>query len=289
MDEPSLVSRGDRKLKVVVRRRSDERFWSGFDARLYDVVASGFAQVRPLPKHSLSMLVGTPIATSCRCGGLAVKRLQEPGDVDVIPAGFPSTWEDGAPTTFIDVNLSPSLVRATADAMGLGSERASIEPQLSLKDPQISHVVWALAAELERNEPVGRLYADSLGVALAAHLLRRYAPAAPRPPERLSKRRLQWVVEYIADHLASDLSLDELAQVAHMSPSHFKATFKESVGLPVHQYVVRRRVEYAADLIARGTHALSDVALQAGFANQSHMARWMKRVTGVTPTLLRIS
>lgn len=288
MDEPSLIYHGDQKLKIVVRHSSNERYWSGFNAKVYDVVASGFSQVRPLAYHSLSMLVGTPIATSCRCAGLAVKRVQEPGDVDVIPAGFPSTWEDGAPATFIDVNLGRSLVRNTADAMGLDAE-APIEPQLSLKDPQISHVVWALEAELERSEPVGRLYADSLGVALAAHLLRRYAPVASRPAGRLSKRRLQWVVDYIADHLASDLSLDELAEVAHMSPSHFKSTFKQSVGLPVHQYVIRRRVEYAADLIARGTHALSDVALQAGFANQSHMARWMKRVTGVTPTLLRIS
>jgi AraC family transcriptional regulator len=71
-----------------------------------------------------------------------------------------------------------------------------------------------------------------------------------------------------------------------MSPSHFKVLFKQSIGLPVHQYVVRSRVEYASTLIGRGKLPLSDVALQAGFANQSHMARWMKRVTGRTPRLI---
>jgi AraC family transcriptional regulator len=289
MDESMLIRRTDQKLKIAVRCRSDDRSWSGFNAKLYDVVASGFSHVRPLAYHSLSMLVGQPIRISCRCAGQSAARLAVPGDVDIIPAGYASSWEDGADAMFMDVNLHQSLVWSAADAMGLDTERAEIEPQLSLQDPQVSHIVWALKAELERSELSGRLYAESLGVALAAHLLRGYAPVAPRRPERLPKRRLRWVVDYIADHLASDLSLDELAHVAHMSPSHFKATFKESVGLPVHQYVIRRRVEYAADLIARGKLALSDVALQAGFANQSHMARWMKRVTGVTPTLLRIS
>jgi AraC family transcriptional regulator len=287
MNERTLIAREDQKLKIRVRHNSVDRFWSGFDAKVYDVVASGFAQVRPLAYHSLSMLVGSPIATSCRCAGLVARRLQAPGDVDVIPAGLPSTWEDGAPSTFMDVNLNPSFVQSTAVAMGLNPDRASIEPQLSVHDAQISHIFWALKAELEMSQPLGRLYADSLGVALAAHLLRRYAPVAPRRiASGLPKRRLQRVMDYIHDHLAQDLSLAELAEIASMSPSHFKVLFKQSIGLPVHQYVVRSRVEYASTLIGRGKLPLSDVALQAGFANQSHMARWMKRVTGRTPRLI---
>jgi AraC family transcriptional regulator len=286
MEERILIPRSEAKLKVTVRRSSENRFWSGFDAKVYDV-SGGFSHVRPLPKHSLTMLVGTPVATSCRCGGLVSRRFEPPGDVDVIPAGFPSTWEDGGPTTFMDVNLNTSLVQAAADAMSVEPDRVSIEPQLALRDPQIAHLFWALKAELELDEPVGRLYADSLGIALAAHLLRRYAPVAPRCVMSLSKRRLQRVVDYIHGHLAHDLSLPELADVASLSPSHFKAVFKESVGLPVHQYVIRSRVEYASDLISRGRLPLSEVALQAGFANQSHMARCMKRVTGVTPSLIR--
>ena len=72
-----------------------------------------------------------------------------------------------------------------------------------------------------------------------------------------------------------------------MSPSHFKTVFKSTVGVPVHQYVIRRRVEYASGLVSNDDLPLSQIALQAGFANQSHMARWMKRLTGVTPSRLR--
>ena len=68
--------------------------------------------------------------------------------------------------------------------------------------------------------------------------------------------------------------MNELAAIAGVSPSHFKTLFKQSVGMPVHQYVIRRRVEYA-------------VELQAGFANQSHLARCMRATLGVTPGTLR--
>jgi AraC family transcriptional regulator len=161
-------------------------------------------------------------------------------------------------------------------------------PQLHLRDPQLEHIGWALKAELEAEAPLGRVYADSLGLAAATLLLRRYAPIAPaRIAGVLSKRRLQRVIDYIHDHLAQELSLTELAQIANVSASHFKQLFKESTGMPVHQYIIRRRVEYAIDLILRADLPLSEVALQAGFANQSHMASSMRRVTGITPSALR--
>jgi AraC family transcriptional regulator len=73
-----------------------------------------------------------------------------------------------------------------------------------------------------------------------------------------------------------------------MSASHFKTLFKEAVGMPVHQYVIRTRVEYAVEILQGGDDStLADVALRAGFANQSHLARCMRRFIGLTPSELR--
>ena len=66
--------------------------------------------------------------------------------------------------------------------------------------------------------------------------------------------------------------------------SHFKALFRQSLGLPVHQYVVRRRVDRARALLLEGQLPLCQIALESGFAHQSHMARWMRRLLAVTPT-----
>jgi AraC-like DNA-binding protein len=135
-----------------------------------------------------------------------------------------------------------------------------------------------------------RAYGDGAGLALAAHPLRFRAPFALRRLVRgLSERRLKRVTDYINENLAHDLTLAELAKVANLSPSHFKVLFKQSVEVPVHQYVIRCRVEHALELITDEKVPLTDVALRAGFANQSHMARWVRRATGLAPRDLRRS
>ncbi|MBC5801544.1 MAG: helix-turn-helix transcriptional regulator [Candidatus Eremiobacteraeota bacterium] len=234
------------------------------------------------------MHVGAPLLVTSRCDGFRLHRLQVPGDIKIVPAGYSRIWETEGPTLKLTIDVSPSLVRTAAEEMSLNADRVSIAPQLHVRDPQIEYIAWALKAELETEEPFGRLYADSLGLALAAHLLRRYAPSVPdRFPSALPKRRLQRVLDYIRDHLSHDLTLGELAAIANMSPSYFNVLFKQSVGLSVHQHVVRVRVEYATALILEGDLPLSEVAFKAGFANQSHMARCMRRITGVTPGALR--
>jgi AraC family transcriptional regulator len=129
------------------------------------------------------------------------------------------------------------------------------------------------------------LYAESLGLALAARLLAGYATAAPaaRGLAPATQRRL---LAYIDEHIERDLSLSELAEVASMSASHLKAQFRRSVGSSVHAYVMRRRVEHAKRMLAAGGN-ITRVALETGFSHPSHMARWMRRVLGVTPRALR--
>ena len=180
------------------------------------------------------------------------------------------------------VELSPSLVERAAAGMGFDRNRLSLASKVHLRDPQLEHLAWALLAELETDEPSTRLYADSLGLALAAHVLRCYASASARrgtPHER----RLEVAMKYIHDQPARELTVAQLASVANLSPSHFKVLFKQSTGFSVHQFVIRSRVQYAFDLLADGGLALADVALQAGFADESHMARHMRRIAGVSP------
>jgi AraC family transcriptional regulator len=90
-------------------------------------------------------------------------------------------------------------------------------------------------------------------------------------------------MNYIGDNIGSNMSLATLSAIAGLGVSSFRALFKQSVGVPVHQYVIRRRVEIAANLLSRGGARLSVVAVQAGFVDQSHMARCMRRILGMTP------
>jgi AraC family transcriptional regulator len=91
------------------------------------------------------------------------------------------------------------------------------------------------------------------------------------------------LVDFIEDRLERDLGLDELAVVAGLSLSQLKLQFRETMGQPVHSYVIARRVERARALLAGGDVAISQAALAAGFAHQSHLARWTRRLLGVSP------
>ena len=273
---------GASEMQFALRASSEGRSWTGFDAAIYDT-SGGLVEVPPSARHKVSMHIGRPVNATCRCDGPIDRRLQSPGDVDIVPIGCSAAWEDDGPTTVLAISLDNSIVRTTAESMGMNADAVSFTPRLAVRDPKLMHIGWAIRAELESGEPNDRLYAESLGTALAAHLLRRYAKVSAAPRRGLTHMRLQRVINYISDNLASNLSLFDLAAIAGMGASSFRMLFKQSVGVPVHQYVIRRRVEAAANLLALGHRRLSEVAIQAGFVDQSHMARCMRRVLGMTP------
>jgi len=95
------------------------------------------------------------------------------------------------------------------------------------------------------------------------------------------------VISYIEDNLESELSLAEIASVAGISVSHLKTLFRHSTGTPVHQYVLRRRVERAKQLLQDRSLSIAQVAFATGFAHQSHLARHMRKILGTTPAVVR--
>jgi len=273
-------------MQFAVRASSENRAWVGLDASLCDATG-GVAQITHSPSHNLTMHVGRPVTATCVCDGPVQRRLQSPGDIDFVPSGYRATWEDREPTTLLIINLMPSIMRTAAEGLGINPDNISVSPQLQLCDQRVRHIGWALQAELVGSEPCGSLYAESLGLALAARLLMRSNAVSPPPPGNLSKRRLSGVIDYIRDNLARELSLSELAGIAGLSPSHFATLFKEATNRPVHQFVVHTRVEYALSLLADRKKSVAEVASLAGFADQSHMARCMRRVVGITPSAVR--
>ena len=138
-----------------------------------------------------------------------------------------------------------------------------------------------MAAELEAEDASDPLYAESLCTALVARLVDGQPAFRER---RRSRRRRPRVIDYVEANLERRMTLAELAALVSISVPHFKVLFRETLGMPVHQYVVRRRVERAKALLLEGRLSISQIALEAGFAHQSHMANWMNRVLGATPT-----
>ncbi|WP_158817556.1 helix-turn-helix domain-containing protein [Methylocapsa sp. S129] len=264
---------------------SQGRGWRGLEAEFRHILA-GPTRVAATPSHRLGVHYGAAVNAACRCDGQFHRRVQSHGDADFVPAGFDGEWEDDADCTILRVSVSDALVRQAAEDVGMNTDRMVFSPRFQMRDPRIEHIAWALKAELEATIFSDRLYVDSLGVALAVRLVHLQAdrPGAFRPARpTLSPPQKRRLLTYIEAHLDQSLSLADLALVAGIGVSQLKALFPQTIGLPVHQYVMRRRVERAQSLLHLGEAPISQVALEAGFAHQSHMAQCMKRILGVTP------
>jgi AraC family transcriptional regulator len=250
----------------------------------------GVLEIPALRNTLVSIHVGPSVQISCRRGGQSHQGLAVHGDIDIIPAETPSLWEIKEKDTALILSLSPGLMQMVADEFDFDLRRTEIKNRFQVRDLQLENIGWALKAEMESGYPCGNLYLDSLAVSVATRLLRCHSSASVEPEKqsgRLTGRRLKEALSYIEDNIAQDISLSDVAAVAGLSASHFKGLFRETVGLPVHQYLIRRRVERAKELLGEGELSISQIALEVGFAHQSHLAHHMRRLLGVSPKVLR--
>jgi AraC-like DNA-binding protein len=117
-----------------------------------------------------------------------------------------------------------------------------------------------------------------------------YLPLSVDPPTNrggLAPARANRICEYIDSHLQENIALEVLAGIAQLSVHHFARAFRQSLGIPPHNYIVQRRVEHAQQLLRNTELPISEIAIVAGFADQSHLARHFRTITGVSPSLAR--
>jgi AraC family transcriptional regulator len=252
---------------------------------------AGVLDLPGLPNVLVAVHVGRSAKISCRRGGVNYTGSAAHGDVDIVPAGTPSRWEmhDQHDRTLL-LGLPCSLLNTVAEQHGIDSRRLELRNRFQIRDAQLEYISWALKAEMESNYPSGRLYTESLSVAVASRLVCVYSSVSQRATEQkggLDGRRLKQALTYIEDHLCDDLSLSRIASAAGISASHFKVRFRESTGVPVHQYVIQRRLERAKSLLMEGKLSIAQIALESGFSHQSHLARHLRRAAGLSPRVMK--
>src|SRR5260221_13693975 len=127
---------------------------------------------------------------------------------------------------------------------------------------------------------------DHLSLILRAHLLQRYAGLRTLPTVSVGglgpwqKRR---ATELLSENLMGRIRLSQLAQECGLSVSHFARSFKASFGVSSHRWLVQRRVEGSQERLIPTHDSLSDIAEQAGFADQAAFTRTFHQIVGVSP------
>jgi AraC family transcriptional regulator len=250
----------------------------------------GVVEFAGSPRVIISLHVGPSVAVDCRRGGERHRGISIHGDLEIIPPNLGGVWELKSQDTALVIGLKLRVLERIISESGGDPNKLQVCNRFQVRDSQIEHIGWALKAEMESGYPCGRAYMDALATGLAASIVRSHSSFA-RPPRTMkaamSGNKLKAVLGYIEDHLGRDLGLDEIAEIAGLSVSHFKTLFRKSMGMPPHQYLIRRRVDRAAMQLRSGKSPIGQVALENGFCHQSHLAMHTRRVLGVTPQEIR--
>ena len=168
----------------------------------------------------------------------------------------------------------------------------SIRDAAGIRDSVINQVGRSILSELTVETSTSRLYVETASMMLAARLIQKYCDSGTRTPSELSVHaldqiRLRRVLDYIADNISEDITLEKLAAVAEYSAFHFARKFAVAMGISPGRYVSQRRLENAMMELTASKMSLVEIALNAQFSSQASFTRAFHRATGTTPNKYR--
>jgi AraC family transcriptional regulator len=269
---------------------SDSYAWPDVIVRCYELAPH--PEPVALPNACLSsyegilLLLRGPHTLTTICNGRAWQDRMCPGNSVILPheSAGAGAWREPAQALHIYL-ASHIVVKLAAEISHVNPDHVELQWRFNLHDPLICQIGLALKADLEQGCPMSSLYAESLVQSLALHLLRNYSSLTvthERAPGGAT-RELRRALAFIDEHIDQSLTLTDLAAVAGLSSSYLIRQFKHTTGLAPHQYLIRRRVERAKELLVAGKLTIAEVAATVGFADQSHLNRHFKRLLGVSP------
>jgi AraC-like DNA-binding protein len=163
-------------------------------------------------------------------------------------------------------------------------EDVRLAPCTPVPDPTMHYLGSSLLPAFEKPEQASRLFIEHVALAAAGHMLLTYAGLHERGPRGgLAPWQLKRAEEMLSANLGGDLPLASIAAECRLSTSHFTRAFRQTTGLPPHQWLLKRRVETAKAILRDTSLSLGEIARTCGFADQSHFTRVFSRLEGQGP------
>jgi len=236
-------------------------------------------------RHHVFFQVSEQAHFECRIADRALSHEPQAGSLAICPTGADYCADASASVEAIVVVIDPGKL-ALAAAEGSALDAQLIERFTGYDQPLLD-LARDLALESANGYPNGPLFWDEIASTFLGGLLVRHTSNFDgRVRGGLGKDVLQRLRDHIIAHLDEPIEVAALAEIARRSEFHFTRVFTRSVGMTPHRYVVHQRLQRAVELLRDGRSGLAEIAASTGFADQSHLSRWVRRVHGVSPTQL---
>jgi AraC-like DNA-binding protein len=183
--------------------------------------------------------------------------------------------------------LSRKVLDQVADEAGvprIGDLR--FRPAQTFDDPIVRQLIGSLVPSMARPEEANAVFVDHVALALAAHVAQVYGGMVPGrrlPRGGLAPYLERCAKELLSANLSGEIPLQRLADECGLSVRHFARAFRQSTGVPPHRWLMQHRVEQAKGLLRDSALPLADIALNCGFADQSHFTRVFTAIVGTSP------
>lgn len=244
----------------------------------------GGAHVSPsTEQHLIYFQTSAHLLLDCRIAGRRLRHETAAGALAICPAGADSSADSEVTAEMLVIAIKPGqLALAAAEDSALEAE---LPERLSGYDETLHQTAQLLAAESAQHYPNGPLFWSEAASRFIGRLVSNYTSTPRRPARgRLGQRTLQRIRDYVLANLAEPIEVADLAALAGRSSFHFSRVFTRSVGMTPYRYVVHLRLQTAARHMREGRMGLAEIAADTGFADQSHLSRWIRRVYGVAPS-----
>ena len=181
----------------------------------------------------------------------------------------------------------PSTVRGACSEAALGTHWTS-HPIAADCTRALATLIAGAVATFDTDRSASRRYLTRASAVLQACAGHEYESAGEeRSRGGLAHWRLTRVLDYVEQHLTEKITAATLAEIVGVSVGQLFRAFRASVGMPPLRYVASRRLEVVCQLLGTTAEPLSQVAISAGFCDQSHLCRAFRREMGVTPAVWR--
>ncbi|RJF74841.1 helix-turn-helix domain-containing protein [Rhodopseudomonas palustris] len=283
---------GDRKFPTAeLLLTSSGRDWTGAAAQLRNHPACDVPAPIPDQMEITLAMATSPGRVERRAAGQFQDTAVWTGTLWFCPIGVreESIRITSPLASILHVFLDRTQFEGFAELSSRTPSPANLAYLANVDDELVRQLCLRIHRELSEETSGGKLLIECLTQTLVAHLISSYSTDS-RPGldqqtagARLDQARLRRVLDYIHDHLETDLTLAKLSDVACLSKHHFARAFREATGAPPHRFISARRLDHAVSLLKATDTSLAEIAFVCRFSSQATFTRAFRRQVGVSP------